>query len=197
MAGQAARFPCSVLLRAGFAEPPGLPLRSGELLPPRFTLTFRPLVLRPVPAGGLFSVALSVTGDACLPGPPACAGRAALRSPDFPPGLVSCETGRATIRGVAGRRYARLLGNAMVFWVAHAAGQDWHEGRNRNAVKLGNHAPKQVGSTEHGHLARVLSQSRARCPCSCLVFQESVQAVNNSSTAARIPSTGQRRPAPS
>lgn len=69
VAGQAARFPCSVLLRAGFAEPPGLPLGSGELLPPRFTLTFRPLVSRPVPEGGLFSVALSVTGDAVSPTP--------------------------------------------------------------------------------------------------------------------------------
>lgn len=69
VAGQAARSPCSVLLRAGFAEPPGLPLGSGELLPPRFTLTFRPLVWRPVPAGGLFSVALSVTGDAVSPIP--------------------------------------------------------------------------------------------------------------------------------
>ena len=44
--------------------------------------------------GGLISVALSVAGGVAPPGPPACAGRAALRSPDFPLTVQRTASGR-------------------------------------------------------------------------------------------------------
>jgi hypothetical protein len=62
-------FPLFCLAPRGVCRASRVAPGSGELLPPRFTLTRRPLVLRPVLPGGLFSVALSVAGDAVSPVP--------------------------------------------------------------------------------------------------------------------------------
>lgn len=87
-------FPLFCLAPRGVCRASWVAPGSGELLPPRFTLAFRSLASRPVAAGGLISVALSVAGGVAPPGPPACAGRAALRSPDFPLTVQRTASGR-------------------------------------------------------------------------------------------------------
>ena len=102
-AGQATRFPCSVLHRTGFVMPPQLPLGRWALNSP-----FHPYLLQlNAKSGGIFSATLSVNWSFSYQLPAFSCGDAALWCPDFP--LKNIKLMSDCLRHFLGQ-YHRFLG---------------------------------------------------------------------------------------